>query len=138
MLRVALLITALALAACAAPSEAPPAEGLAQASADTLEVAVRMEAYRFRLSQDTFRVGQPYRFAFTNADAVAHEWAVVPRGAPDERDVLVEVEEDRLGPEASHAFVYTFAEAGDYDFACFLEEPVDHHAAGMVQPVTVR
>lgn len=123
------LLVLLPLCAACRPASSPT---------DPPEVTVRLYDYGFEASQDTFTAGQPYRFVLTNEGTVAHEWAVVPRGAETEEVALTEVEEDELPPGAEHEVVFTFPEPGAYDFSCYLEAPVDHHDAGMVRAVTVR
>lgn len=98
------------------------------------EVAVTLSEWDFNSSQKTFTAGTPYRFVLRNVGTVAHEWAVVPRGATDESQVLVEVEEDDLPPGARVTELFTFPKPGEYDFACFIS---GHYEAGMKLPVTV-
>ena len=93
-----------------------------------------MSEFAFGTSRTTFTAGTPYRFVLRNAGAVAHEWAVVPRGAVDEQQVLTEVEEDDLPPGATVTTGFTFPAAGEYDFACFVP---GHFESGMKLPVTV-
>ncbi|MDX1439404.1 MAG: cupredoxin domain-containing protein [Rubricoccaceae bacterium] len=100
-------------------------------------VDIALKEYAYEISRDTFIVGTPYTFYLRNDGVVAHEWAVVPRGAVDEEGLLIEVEEDELAPGAAYTAEFTFPEAGEYDFVCFMEEPVSHDASGMRLPVTV-
>jgi len=119
-------LVALAAGACAA---GPPAEDDAPR-----EVDVVMTDFHFALSDSVFVAGVEYRFILQNSGQEAHEWAVVPRGALDEADLLVEVEEEDLPPGATVAFEYTFPAPGEYDFACFM---AGHYEAGMVTPIRV-
>jgi uncharacterized cupredoxin-like copper-binding protein len=98
------------------------------------EVTVTMSEFDFASSQTTFAAGTPYRFVLRNVGAAEHEWAVVPRGAVNEQQVLTEVEEDDLPPGATVTAEFTFPRAGEYDFACFVP---GHFEAGMKLPVTV-
>lgn len=98
------------------------------------EVTVTLSEFDFGSSRTTFTAGTPYRFVLRNAGTAPHEWAVVPRGAADEQQVLTEVEEDELPPGATAAIEFVFRRAGEYDFACFLP---GHFEAGMKLPVTV-
>ena len=98
------------------------------------DVTVTMSEFEFGSSRTTFTAGTRYRFVLRNAGGVAHEWAVVPRGAVDEQQVLTEVEEDDLPSGATVTAEFTFPRAGEYDFACFVP---GHFAAGMKLPVTV-
>jgi len=97
-------------------------------------VDVALTEWTFGSSRSTFTAGTPYRFTLSNSGAVAHEWAVVPRGATDESRLLVEVEEDRLPSGGRAELVFTFPAAGEYDFACFLP---GHLESGMRIPITV-
>ena len=109
-----------------------------QAATDTstsVPVAVELLSYGFETERDTFVVGQPYEFTLNNSTAVEHEWVLVPRGAETEDNMLIEVEGDDLPPDSEATITYTFEEAGEYDFACYLEEPADHYEQGMVHPV---
>lgn len=120
--------TALAVA-CGGAERQPPAD-----HDGVREVEVLMTDFRFTLSDTVFVAGETYRFILRNGGFEAHEWAVVPRGAVDEEDLLIEVEEDELPPGATHVLEYTFSEPGEYDFACFLP---GHYEAGMVVPIRV-
>lgn len=138
MTRLLALALLVALVACeeapAVPEEAVPAEDETAVAPDTVRVG--LVSYGFEVSRDTFRAGTPYVFEITNEADIAHEWAVVPRGAA-ETAALIEVEEDELGPGATQTVTFAFPEAGAYDFACYMEAPADHYGAGMVVPVTV-
>lgn len=100
----------------------------------TDEVTVNMSEWAFHTSRTTLTAGTPYRFVLRNTGAVAHEWAVVPRGATDESQLLIEVEESELPPGAVVTEEFTFSEPGDYDFACFIP---GHYEAGMRLAITV-
>jgi uncharacterized cupredoxin-like copper-binding protein len=126
----ALLLLVAGLAACRSESissSGPPAD----------TVRVELSSYAFETARDTFVAGRPYRFVLENEADIAHEWAVVPRGDTSEANLLTEVEEDDLPPGGRHAVTFTFPQPGAYDFACYMEEPGSHYAAGMVEPVTV-
>jgi uncharacterized cupredoxin-like copper-binding protein len=98
------------------------------------EVNVTLSEFQFASSGTTFKAGVPYRFVLRNTGSVAHEWAVVPRGATDETALLIEVEEDDLPAGATFVQTFTFPEPGDYDFACFM---AGHYESGMKLPITV-
>lgn len=108
--------------------------GSSTRSAEPEEVTVTMSEFDFVSSRTTFTAGTPYRFVLRNVGAAEHEWAVVPRGAANEEQVLTEVEEDDLPPGATVTAEFTFPKAGEYDFACFVS---GHFEAGMKLPVTV-
>lgn len=98
------------------------------------DINVTLSEFLFASSQETFKAGTPYRFVLRNTGSVAHEWAVVPRGARDEAALLIEVEEDDLPPGAAVVQTFTFPGPGKYDFACFM---AGHYESGMKLPVTV-
>jgi len=123
---------AAALALLAAPACGPSA---ALDAGSARDVTVTMGDFWFETSDSVFVAGTPYRFVLRNQGLMAHEWAVVPRGDADESRMLTEVEEDDLPPGATAVHVFTFADAGEFDFACFLP---GHYEGGMVLPVRVR
>jgi uncharacterized cupredoxin-like copper-binding protein len=98
------------------------------------QVTILMTEYSFTTSDSVFTAGVPYLFTFENEGHEAHEWAVVPRGAEDESNLLFEVEEEDLAAGATITREFTFPEPGEYDFACFLP---GHYENGMVLPVRV-
>ena len=98
------------------------------------DVAVNLSEFQFASSSSTFKAGVPYRFVLRNTGSIAHEWAVVPRGATDEAALLIEVEEEDLPPGATVVQTFTFPEPGDYDFACYM---AGHYESGMKLPITV-
>ena len=120
----------LATVACGGPTPEPPTE--------PGEVEVLLSEFRIELSQTTFALGTPVRFAITNAGAISHEFLIEPRDAIDEpleaEGREAEVEEDQLPAGASLAFDWTFSEPGDYQVACHLP---GHYEAGMVAPIVV-
>lgn len=113
--------------------------GCSSAGADNTdeprEVRVTMGEMFFTTSDTVFEAGVPYRFVLENRGQVAHEWAVVPRGEPDESRLLFEVEEEELQPGATVEREFVFSEPGDYDFSCFLP---GHLEGNMVLPVRVQ
>lgn len=111
-----------------------PACGPSSRDAAPEEVTVTMSEFDFGSSRTRFIAGTPYRFVLRNTGAVAHEWAVVPRDAVNDEQVLTEVEEDDLTPGTTVIAEFTFPRAGEYDFACFVP---GHFEAGMKLPVTV-
>lgn len=98
------------------------------------EVTITMSEFDFTSSEQVFEKGVTYRFILKNVGETPHEWAVVPRGAEDERELLFEVEQEDLPSGATVIREFTFPEAGEYDFACFMR---GHYEGGMVLPVTV-
>jgi uncharacterized cupredoxin-like copper-binding protein len=104
------------------------------ASAEAREVTVTMGEFWFESSDSIFTAGVPYRFVLQNVGQMPHEWAVVPRGDVDESRLLFEVEEEELPPGATVVREFTFPEAGEFDFACYLP---GHYEGGMVLPIRV-
>jgi uncharacterized cupredoxin-like copper-binding protein len=133
-----LLLGSVVVTACGAGE--PAVERGAAADAEIVgeesvrEVVITMSEYEFISSETVFTAGVPYRFVFKNEGHEEHEWAVVPRGATDESNLLFEVEEDDLPAGADIIREFTFPEPGEYDFACFLP---GHYENGMVLPVRV-
>ena len=97
-------------------------------------VTILLESALRVASSNTFRAGVPYRFQLRNVGTGEHEWAVVPGGAMDESQALIEVEEDWLPSGATISRTLTFPRPGRYDFVCFLP---GHIEAGMRQSVEV-
>lgn len=109
--------------------------GAAEPASDAVrEVTITMSEFHFSSSEEVFQPGVTYRFVLKNVGETPHEWAIVPRGAEDESELLFEVEEEDLPPGATVIREFTFPEAGEYDFACFMP---GHYEGGMVRPVTV-
>lgn len=98
------------------------------------EVTITMSEFHFSSSEEVFRPGVTYRFILKNVGETPHEWAVVAGGAEDESQLLFGVGEEDLPPGATVIREFTFPEAGEYDFACFMP---GHYEGGMVLPVTV-
>ena len=98
------------------------------------DVSVTLSEFQFASSSTTFKAGTPYRFVLRNTGSIAHEWAVVPRGATDESGLLIEVEEEDLPAGATVVQTFTFPEPGNYDFACYM---AGHYESGMKLPITV-
>lgn len=94
---------------------------------------VHVELYEFGIDAEStsFTVGQQYTFVATNVGDMVHELVIEPAGALDEPlekdDVESEVEDINPGTEAE--LVWTFGEAGAFQFACHIE---GHYEAGMV------
>jgi uncharacterized cupredoxin-like copper-binding protein len=89
----------------------------------------------FETTDSVFTAGVPYRMVLRNEGQMPHEWAVVPRGDAEESRLVFEVEEGDLAPGATVIREFTFPEAGEYDFACYMP---GHYEGGMVIPVRVR
>lgn len=122
-------IAALALLSLPACAERGEAE-----TTDAREVTVTMGEFSFETSDSVFEAGVPYRFVLKNEGRMPHEWAVVPRGDADESNLLFEVEEEDLPAGATVVREFTFPEAGEYDFSCYMP---GHYEGGMVLPVRV-
>lgn len=131
----ALLVGTSGILACAGEPAADDAAPAESAASDAVrEVVITMSEYEFESSDTIFTAGVPYRFVFRNEGREAHEWAVVPRGAKDESELLFEVEEDELPAGATVVREFTFPKPGEYDFACYLP---GHYEGGMVLPIRV-
>lgn len=137
------IVLAMPLSSCrdSRSAGASTSEGSVAASPTSSEtervVSIGLHEYRFEVTPDTFLVGVPYEFRLANDGAIAHEWAIVPRGDSTEDRLLFEVEDDDLPAGASYRASFTFAAPGNYDFVCFMDEPVSHAASGMRSPITV-
>lgn len=125
-----LVAGALFVGACGADSSS----GEAPSEKAVRDVVVTMDEYSFVSTDTVFTAGVPYRIEFRNVGQEAHEWAVVPRGATDEENLLFEVEEEDLPAGAVIVEEFVFPEPGEYDFACFLP---GHYEAGMFLPIRV-
>lgn len=106
----------------------------AAAEEEPRQVRITMGEMYFTATDTLFEVGVPYRFVLENRGRMAHEWAVVPRGEPDESNLLFEVEEDELPPGAVVEREFVFSEPGEYDISCFLP---GHHEGNMILPIRV-
>lgn len=127
--KVPFLSLALALVALPAHAFGGPGDGQAK------EVVVTMSEFAYTVSDSVFTVGVPYKFVVTNEGRVAHEMAVVPRGAADPEGALLRIRgsEGRRGATVEREI--TFAEAGEFDLSCYLPT---HYESGMVLPVRVQ
>jgi len=105
--------------------------------ADGIFVSVRLTEYQFVASEDTFDQGRSYVFELVNEGSEAHEWAVIPRGATTEEEILVEVEKEELPAGATHTESFVFSDAGEFDFVCLVDDPVSHDESGMRHPIVV-
>lgn len=132
----ALLLTGLALAACA-PSDGRSAEGEVR----TIEVRTTDEL-RFGPAEFSASVGATVRFEVTNDGSTTHEFLIGDEAAQDEfaaemaeggghheTDAGVTVE-----PGDTATFEYTFEEAGELLAGC--HEP-GHYEGGMVASISV-
>jgi glucose/arabinose dehydrogenase/uncharacterized cupredoxin-like copper-binding protein len=117
----------------AAPSTASPvaAEG---------EAVVVEEGEYYVKAETTFEAGQAYTFTVTNAGNDVHEFVIEPAGeidAPMEGEVNgkdIESEIEDIAPGQTKTLTWTFAEPGQYQFACHLP---GHYESGMVLKVEV-
>ena len=132
----ALLLTGLALAACA-----PSGGGSADGEVRTIEVRTTDEL-RFEPADISAGVGESVRFEVTNDGSMVHEFLIGDEAAQDEfaaemaeggghhdTDAGVTVE-----PGETETFEYTFAEAGELQAGC--HEP-GHYEGGMVASISV-
>ena len=105
------------------------------ANKNPTEVPITLSEFKIESPQTTFTVGTPYRFVIKNEGTTEHDWAVMPRGATDEGQALIQVDEDELPPGATVTQEFTFTQAGDFEFACHV---TGHYEAGMLLPITVQ
>lgn len=96
-------------------------------------------------SPETIRVrrGETLRLSLTNAGQVMHEFVLGTKAYIDEHAELMkrfpEMEHDEahmahVGPGKSGEIVWTFNQAGEFDFACLLP---GHYESGMIGKVLV-
>lgn len=108
-----------------------------ESSSSAKTVHVTLDEYSYETSQDTFVVGQVYKFVLENEGKIPHEWVIVPRGAESEGAGIIEVMESELAPGSKVTRTYTFLRPGSYDFACYIPGSPNHYEAGMVHPIEV-
>ena len=131
------LLTALALAACAPPSDGASADG----DVRTIEVGTTDEL-RFEPTKISVSAGETVRFEVTNDGQTVHEFLIgdeaaqvefaaemAEGGMHHETDAGVTVE-----PGETETFEYTFEEAGELLAGC--HEP-GHYEGGMVASISV-
>jgi uncharacterized cupredoxin-like copper-binding protein len=82
-----------------------------------------------------FSVGTPYHFVIKNTGAVAHDWAIMPRGDLDVSHALISVQSTELAPGTTVTRDYTFTQPGDLEFACHV---TGHYEAGMHTAIAVK
>lgn len=99
------------------------------------EVRITLAEFRIDASQNTFAPGKPYRFIVQNNGRLAHEWMIMPAGEADHMKALFEVKEDDLPPGATVTREYTFAQAGEFEFACRVP---GHYQAGQMLRINVK
>jgi uncharacterized cupredoxin-like copper-binding protein len=125
----------------ATPVASPTASSLATPSGEPVCVAVIAGEYYIRPERTTFRVGEPYVFAVGNEGQLVHEFVIEPAGSTEEAALEAEVDgEEReaeiedIAPGQTAELEWTFAEPGNFQFACHL---LDHFEAGMVIEIEV-
>jgi uncharacterized cupredoxin-like copper-binding protein len=99
------------------------------------EVQITLSEFKIESPQTIFAAGTPYHFVIKNEGTVSHDWAITPRGATDESQALVQVDEDELPRGATVVREFTFTQAGDFEFARHVP---GHDEAGMLLPLTVQ
>ncbi len=129
------LAVALALLAACSSGAAPD---------EPVEVQISLTDFAIAGSQDTFKVGQPYRFVITNEGSLEHEFMIMEPTMPGMEvehahgaGELAAIEEDDLPPGASVTLDVVFDEAaapGELEFACHTP---GHYEAGMKLPIIV-
>jgi uncharacterized cupredoxin-like copper-binding protein len=124
---IAILAVALLVGACGSAA--------GQSADSPTEVQITLSEFKIESPQTTFTTGTPYRFVIKNEGTISHDWSVMPHGATDESQALVQVDEDELPPGATVTRDFTFTQAGDFEFACHVP---GHYEAGMLLPITVQ
>ena len=132
----ALLLTGLALAACA-----PSGGGSADGEVRTIEVLTTDEL-RFDPAEISASIGETVRFEVNNDASTTHEFLIGDEAAQDE--FAAQMAEDgghhetnagvTVEPGETEAFEYTFEEAGELLAGC--HEP-GHYEGGMVASISV-
>ena len=107
----------------------------AQAAKKPVDVQITLTEFKIESSVTDFTVGTPYHFVITNKGALAHDWMIIPSGEQDEAKALVKVEDTDLQPNTMVTRDFTFAQAGDLEFACHVK---GHYEAGMHIPITAK
>lgn len=130
---VALVVVALALAACGGTNTGGPASAPSVQAPEVVQV--KLTEFKVEPSKTEFQRGKPYRFVISNSGSIAHEWVISPRGATEDGQFLTEVEEDELPAGKSQTHDFTFSQAGEFEMACHVP---GHHEAGMTVPITVK
>ncbi len=124
---IAILVVALLVGACGSAG--------GQSSSSPTEVQITLSEFKIDAPQTTFTTGTSYRFVIKNEGTISHDWAIMPRGETDASGALVQVDEEQLPPGATVSREFTFAQAGDFEFACHVP---GHYEAGMLLPITVQ
>lgn len=124
---IAILAVALLVGACGSAG--------GQSSSSPTEVQITLSEFKIDAPQTTFTTGTSYHFVIKNEGTISHDWAIMPRGETDASRALVQVDEEQLPPGATVTREFTFAQAGDFEFACHVP---GHYEAGMLLPITVQ
>jgi uncharacterized cupredoxin-like copper-binding protein len=101
------------------------------------EVKIVLTDYRIGIFGGELVAGRTYAFTIENNGAQTHQFVIEPSGASGqpltdgERSAIVEA----IAPGERATLVWTFAEPGEYQFACHVP---GHFERGMVQgPIVV-
>lgn len=116
--------------------------GDAKAAKRTIEVAMT-DNMRFTPDRIEVRQGETVKFVISNKGKVLHEFVIGSKQALDEHAALMmkfpDMEHDEpymahVKPGKSGEIVWTFNQAGRFDFACLI---AGHYQAGMVGTINV-
>ena len=121
------VVVAFAVSACGSPP--------AQAAKKPVDVQITLTEFKIESSVTDFTVGTPYHFVITNKGTLAHDWMIMPSGEQDEDKALVKVEDTDLQPNMTVTRDFTFAQAGNLEFACHVK---GHYEAGMHTPIIIK
>jgi len=119
------------------PARAEDATPSAQRQqAAPVDVHIELGEFFIKPSTTTLIAGQPYRFVVTNKGLTTHELVVEPGGAVDQalKANGAQAEAEEIGKGQTKDFVWTFDQAGSYQFACYVSA---HYKHGMLTPFTV-
>jgi uncharacterized cupredoxin-like copper-binding protein len=116
--------------------------GVAKAVSRTITVSMS-DNMRFTPDRIAVKQGETIRFVLNNTGKVMHEYVLGSKPVLDEHAALMKrfpnMEHDEpymahVAPGKTGEIVWTFNQAGDFDFACLLP---GHYEAGMVGKVKV-
>lgn len=115
-----------------------------EAKAVRRTIAIQLsDDMRFTPNKIEVKQGETIRFVLTNAGQVMHEYVLGTKPVLEEHAALMKrfpnMEHDEpymahVAPGKKGEIIWTFNQAGDFDFACLLP---GHYEAGMVGTLTV-
>ena len=112
----------MSLAACGQNDEIPPTK-----------VNIQLSEFKIESSVTSFEAGKTYEFVVENMGSMMHEFMVTPMDSGHNMGVMMEIEEDEMGPGMMQTKKFTFDGKGQFEFACHLP---GHYEGGMKLTVT--